>query len=93
MMALKVFLYVKVFLQAFVHSMHTGQAVNPCFPVAQGINPYHVEFSGRAFIEMDLVDDGRNGFDDCEGHGTHVSGTIAGATVGIAKRATIHMRE
>jgi len=29
-------------------------------------------------------------FEDCNGHGTHVSGTAAGSQYGIAKQATIH---
>ena len=27
---------------------------------------------------------------DCHGHGTHVAGTAAGATYGVAKGATVH---
>src|SRR6185369_4146036 len=37
----------------------------------------------------DFVGDGQNG-NDCNGHGTHVAGTIGGATYGVAKGVTIH---
>ena len=29
-------------------------------------------------------------FQDCNGHGTHVAGTAAGATYGVARGATVH---
>lgn len=51
-----------------------------------GIHGVHQEFGGR-------VGGGWSGFggttDDCHGHGTHVAGTAAGATVGIATGATL----
>ena len=71
-----------------------------------GIRPSHVEFGGRAFIAGDYVDDDHdsNPFDvgnddadpttpdgaDCDGHGTHVAGTIGGSTYGVAKSATLY---
>ena len=54
-----------------------------------GIRPTHVEFGGRASIAADFVGDGWNG-NDCNGHGTHVAGTIGGATYGVAKAVQIH---
>jgi subtilisin family serine protease len=53
-----------------------------------GIKTSLSEFEGRASVGADFVDDGQNGI-DCSGHGTHVSGTIAGRTWGVAKKAKL----
>lgn len=53
-----------------------------------GIDYGHPEFGGRASFGFDAVGDGRNGA-DCNGHGTHVSGTVAGNTFGVARKAAL----
>jgi serine protease len=58
------------------------------YVIDSGIRISHEEFGGRAAVGIDLVGDGRNG-DDCSGHGTHVAGTVAGATYGVAKAAQV----
>jgi subtilisin family serine protease len=49
-----------------------------------GIRTTHSEFGGRASVGVDAVGDGQNG-NDCNGHGTHVAGTVGGTTWGVAK--------
>jgi subtilisin family serine protease len=49
-----------------------------------GIRTDHTEFGGRASGGFDAVD-GSLPADDCNGHGTHVSGTVGGTTYGVAK--------
>src|SRR5215204_3865522 len=59
------------------------------YVIDTGIRPTHQDFGGRASIAADFIGDGQNG-NDCNGHGTHVSGTLGGATFGVAKGVTIH---
>ncbi len=49
-----------------------------------GIRTSHAEFGGRAINGYDAVD-GSLPAADCNGHGTHVAGTVGGATYGVAK--------
>ena len=65
----------------------TGSGVH-AYDIDTGITPGHVDFGGRASVGFDSVGDGRNGI-DCNGHGTHTAGTIAGAVHGVAKQVTL----
>ncbi len=58
------------------------------YVIDTGLRYDHVEFSGRVGAGYDAVDGGTS--DDCNGHGTHVAGTIAGTTYGMAKKTTVH---
>jgi subtilisin family serine protease len=61
----------------------TGSGVR-AYVIDTGIRTTHTQFGGRAAVSADFVGDGRNG-QDCNGHGTHVAGTIGGSTYGVAK--------
>jgi len=58
------------------------------YVIDTGITYNHVDFGGRAVKGFDAVTSG-GGAVDCNGHGTHVSGTIGGATYGVAKRVRL----
>ena len=53
-----------------------------------GIRTTHSQFGGRAINGYDAVD-GSLPAADCNGHGTHVAGTVGGSTYGVAKGATL----
>lgn len=59
----------------------TASAVR-AYVIDTGIVATHPDFGGRAQNVYDAF--GSNGV-DCNGHGTHVAGTIGGATYGLAK--------
>jgi aqualysin 1 len=61
----------------------TGSGVN-AYIIDTGIRRTHTQFGGRAVVGFDAIGDGRN-TNDCNGHGTHVSGTVGGSTYGVAK--------
>ena len=62
------------------------------YVIDTGIWPTHVDFGGRAtaHASADFVGDGKDGVDDCNGHGTHVAGTIGGMEYGVAKNVSLH---
>lgn len=53
-----------------------------------GIRTSHSEFGGRASVGTDTVGGGQNG-QDCQGHGTHVAGTVGGTSHGVAKNVNL----
>ncbi|MCH7233004.1 S8 family peptidase [Glycomyces sp. L485] len=53
-----------------------------------GIHAGHSEFSGRVGPGADFVD-GDSDPNDCQGHGTHVAGTVGGTNYGLAKEVTL----
>ena len=50
-----------------------------------GMNLTHTEFTGRVLPGYDAVTSGGNAA-DCNGHGTHVAGTVGGTVYGVAKK-------
>ncbi len=66
----------------------TGRGVN-VYVIDSGIRRTHQEFQGRAVPAFDAINDGQN-TNDCNGHGTHVAGTVGGATYGVAKDVRLY---
>ena len=66
----------------------TGAGVN-AYIIDTGIRLSHAEFGGRAVAGYTAINDG-NGTNDCNGHGTHVAGTVGGTTYGVAKSVKLY---
>ena len=66
---------------------YNGQGVT-AYVIDTGINATHSEFTGRVSVGNSQINDGR-GTTDCNGHGTHVAGTIGGTRYGVARAVTI----
>jgi subtilisin family serine protease len=64
----------------------TGSGVT-AYVIDTGIRFSHAEFGGRAVSGYDAIDGGSA--DDCNGHGTHVAGTIGSTTYGVAKSVSL----
>ena len=65
----------------------TGNGVT-VYIVDTGIRFDHAEFGGRAAAGFDAIGDGQNAA-DCNGHGTHVAGTVGGAKYGVARNVRL----
>ncbi|MET8400224.1 S8 family peptidase [Streptomyces sp900116325] len=72
---------------AYTYPDSAGEGVT-AYVIDTGVRVTHKEFEGRASSGFDAVDNDDSA-DDGNGHGTHVAGTIAGATFGVAKKAKI----
>jgi subtilisin family serine protease len=73
---------------------HTGKGVH-AYILDTGLDYRHPDFGGRARVDYDVFGGYANGKyigygADCAGHGTHVAGTVGGATSGVAKSVSLH---
>jgi serine protease len=70
-------------LDGLYHYGQTGVGVN-AYIIDTGIRLTHAEFTGRLIGGFDAITSGGSA-NDCNGHGTHVAGTVGGTTWGVAK--------
>ncbi|ROU07453.1 S8 family peptidase [Lysobacter enzymogenes] len=71
------------------YTYDTDAATVHAYILDTGVRADHVEFSGRMGNGFSArPGDASTG--DCHGHGTHVAGTVAGTTWGVAKKAIVH---
>ena len=66
---------------------NTGTEVT-AYVIDTGILASHIDFGGRVGTGYTVYSDSY-GTTDCNGHGTHVAGTIGGSTYGIAKAVSL----
>jgi serine protease len=66
---------------------NTGNGVT-AFVVDTGVLSSHSDLTGRVGSGFTAINDG-NGTNDCNGHGTHVAGTIGSETYGLAKDVSL----
>jgi subtilisin family serine protease len=58
------------------------------YVIDTGVRATHAEFGGRVGSGFTAISDGR-GTNDCNGHGTHVAGTVGGTKYGVAKEVAL----
>jgi subtilisin family serine protease len=66
----------------------TGAGVT-AYVLDTGLRMTHTQFTGRITSSFAVDFGDGTGANDCEGHGTHVAGTIGGTTWGVAKGVSI----
>ena len=71
-----------------IYRWRSGGSGTRIYVVDTGINSGHSAFGGRIATGFSSVLDGR-GVEDCNGHGTHVAGSAAGASLGVAQQSII----
>ena len=59
------------------------------YVIDTGVRRSHGQFNRRIGNGFDAITAGGTA-EDCNGHGTHVAGTLGGATYGVADRVTLH---
>jgi subtilisin family serine protease len=69
------------------YAASTGASNVHAYIIDTGMDLDHPDFGGRATSGFDAIDGGSA--DDCHGHGTHVGGTVGGATYGVAKEVSL----
>jgi len=77
--------------EIYEHMSFAGETPVHVYVLDSGILDTHHDFGGRVDTEnaFNAYTDG-NGTDDCNGHGTHVAGTIGSDLHGVAKDVTLH---
>jgi subtilisin family serine protease len=68
---------------------NTGAGVR-AYIIDTGIRVAHTEFGGRAVAAYTVFNGGKRASEDCNGHGTHVAGTVGGRTYGVAKGVSLY---
>lgn len=74
-------------LDGFYEFNFDGTGVD-AYIIDTGIRASHNEFGGRVSSGFTAINDGR-GSTDCNGHGTHVAGTVGSNTYGVAKNVNL----
>ncbi|MDO0912036.1 S8 family peptidase [Streptomyces sp. DT2A-34] len=72
---------------SYTYPDSAGQGVT-AYVIDTGVRITHSDFGGRASYGYDAIDND-NTAQDGNGHGTHVAGTVAGSSYGVAKKAKI----
>jgi subtilisin family serine protease len=66
----------------------TGDGVH-AFIIDTGIRADHTDLGGRVLPGYNTVSTDPNDTNDCNGHGTHVAGTVGGTRWGVAKQVSL----
>ena len=74
-------------LNSLISTSQNGFGVT-AYIIDTGIRADHAQFGGRVAVGYDAIGDGQN-TNDCNGHGTHVAGTVGGSTYGVAPEVSL----
>jgi len=74
-------------LNSLISTSQNGFGVT-AYIIDTGIRADHTQFGGRVAVGYDAIGDGQN-TNDCNGHGTHVAGTVGGSTYGVAPQVSL----